>query len=119
MNRKLYQAVLQSLQKGTREFSSAKKGAPCTRPHGGSLATQLGVWYHTQAGASNLHCPAPAGPRKVPASQQHSAGAGPQAAPAEKHYVDRFTMGAPGVYMPTAEEAAAIEKRNWLTLGDH
>lgn len=42
-----------------------------------------------------------------------------QAAEAQKrHLAEQMAMNyGPGVYIPTAEEAAAIERRNWLTLG--
>lgn len=41
-----------------------------------------------------------------------------KASPAQRqHIVDRFREGAPGIYIPTAEEAAAIERRNWITMG--
>ena len=53
-----------------------------------------------------------------PPPQQPAAGPGSAAERERKHVADRLAQhwNGPGIYIPTAEEAAAIERRNWATL---
>lgn len=126
LRRRLLDTVLGSLRAGARGFSSGKKGA-CSRGTG-RLGDMRVAWTHT------AHCPMhSAGPkglrlgsvaaghhhqRHAPGGKQGGQAAQQQQPAATKpHIANRIIEDTPPIYIPTVEEAAAIERRNYLTFG--
>lgn len=121
MSRKLIQAVVQSVQQGARGLSNVKKGLQHSSVSSRSAAAPLVEALSEGRHVSTALLPPP-GARQVKGSRQPAAAASREQAleGQSSRLADRFVadMG-PGVYIPTAEEAAAIERRNYLTLGEH